>query len=241
MEHSAFVEDPFGRVYRSIPQIWATILRDDGDARARRIRDLHRDIKGTDDAGARYHALDAETFWWAHATFTWEMLRSIQLFHRRQLTVVEREAFYAETVEWYGRYGVSMRPVPSDFVAFAARFRDVCDKELELTPAAAYAVEIARSGRLGLPLVPDWVTTALRPGLRPAGRALAFGCLPTRLRERMAIPWTAGDRRSLLVLRRVVQTGGTVVPSSVNQSALRFSLRQIGSRTRDERYQLTAR
>lgn len=237
MEHSAFVEDPFGRVYRSIPQIWATILKDDGDARARRVRDLHRDIKGTDDTGARYHALDPDTFWWAHATFTWEMYRSVQLFHRRQLTAAEREVFYAETVEWYERYGVSTRPVPANYVAFTTRFREICHDVLEITPAAAYAVDIADKGRLGLPLMPPGVMRALRPLLRQPGRALAFGCLPSAVRTRMDIPWTAADRRALVLLRRVVETGGRVVPSSVNQSALRFSLRQVGARTRHERYQ----
>lgn len=35
---SDFFEDPFGRIYRSIPQIWATVLAPDGRQRARRIR-----------------------------------------------------------------------------------------------------------------------------------------------------------------------------------------------------------
>ena len=62
MEHSAFAQDPFGRVYRSIPQIWATILTPEDDAR---VHHPHE-----------YHALDPDTFWWAHATFTWQMFRS---------------------------------------------------------------------------------------------------------------------------------------------------------------------
>jgi uncharacterized protein (DUF2236 family) len=219
MEHSAFVADPFGRVYRSIPQIWSTILKPDGAERARRVRDLHRDIKGRDDTGAPYHALDPDTFWWAHATFPWEMFRSIQLFHRRQLTHDERAAFYDETVEWYARYGVSMRPVPADLAAFERRFAEICDDVLELTPAAAFAIRIARKGP-------------------PPGRALVFGCLPRAVRERMEIPWTRNDRVAFSALQLAVQTGGRVVPISVNQSALRFSLRQVGARTRHERFAL---
>lgn len=67
---SDFFGDPFGRVYRSVPQIWATVLAPDGAERARRIRDLHRSIQGTDASGRPFHALDPETYWWAHATFT---------------------------------------------------------------------------------------------------------------------------------------------------------------------------
>jgi uncharacterized protein (DUF2236 family) len=241
MEHSAFVEDPFGRVYRSIPQIWATILTPEGAERARHVRDLHRDIKGDADGGDRYHALDPDTFWWAHATFTWEMFRSIQLFHRRSLAVNEREALYAETVEWYARYGVSMRPVPDDYNAFERRFVAVCRDELELTPAAAYAIDIAARGKLGLPLIPATAMRMIQPVLRQPGRTLAFGCLPAYVRQRMGIPWSANDRRALGLLMTVLQTGGSFVPSAVNQRAMRFSLRQVGARTRKERYQLPTR
>src|SRR5438874_9708586 len=72
-QHSAFFSEPWDRILRSIPQIWATILADDGEERARGIRDVHRSIKGVDGQGRPYHALQPETFWWAHATFTWEM------------------------------------------------------------------------------------------------------------------------------------------------------------------------
>jgi uncharacterized protein (DUF2236 family) len=236
MEHSAFVQDPFGRVYRSIPQIWATILTAEGDDRARHVRELHRDIKGALDDGAKYHALDPDTFWWAHATFTWEMFRSIQLFHRRQLSVNQKEDFYAETVEWYERYGVSTRPVPADYDSFVRRFVEVCTDELEMTPAAEYAVAIAARGNLGLPLIPPRAMRLIRPMLKSPGRAIAFGCLPKYVRDRMRIPWTSSDRRAFTLMATTVQTGGSLVPGRVNRRALRFSLRQVGARTRHDRY-----
>ena len=77
-EHSAFFDEPWDRIHRSVPQIWATILAPDGDERATTIRDLHRDIKGTDRHGQRYHALNPDTFWWAHATFTWEFFQTVR-------------------------------------------------------------------------------------------------------------------------------------------------------------------
>ncbi|MEY2470407.1 MAG: hypothetical protein QOF21_3105, partial [Actinomycetota bacterium] len=235
MEHSAFMDDPFGRVYRSIPQIWATILTPDSDMRARHVRDLHRDIKGTDETGARYHALDPDTFWWAHATFTWEMFRSVELFHRRQLDAREREVLYAETVEWYERYGVSSRPVPPDLAAFELRFDEICRDVLELTPSAAYAIEIAATGRLDLPLIPNRIVRAVRPALKEPGRAVTFGCLPGELRRRMSIPWTRTDRQTFSLLTATLRAGGSIVPNGINRRALRYSLRQVGSRTRHER------
>ena len=52
----------------------------EADERGRTIRDFHTEIKGTDDHGRRYHALDPEIFWWAHATFTWEFFRAHELY-----------------------------------------------------------------------------------------------------------------------------------------------------------------
>ena len=116
-DHSNFFDDPYDRIYRSIPSIWRSIFAVDdaaGDREGRRIRDFHPDIKGVDHHGNRYHALDPDVFWWAHATFTWEFFRARQLYFPRPLSRPRQELLYAETVTWYRRYGVSDRPVPPD-------------------------------------------------------------------------------------------------------------------------------
>src|SRR3546814_20580729 len=82
-EHSAFFSEPWDRIHRSVPRIWATIFADDADQRGRNIRDLHKGIRGTDPHGRRYHALDPDTYWWAHATFTWEMFQPADTWDHR--------------------------------------------------------------------------------------------------------------------------------------------------------------
>ena len=143
-EHSNFFDDPFDRIFRSIPYIWGSIFAEDEDqgaARGRQIRDFHPDIKGTDHQGRRYHALDPEVFWWAHATFTWEMFRARELYFPIPLRRSEKERLYAETVTWYRRYGVSDRPVPRTYAAFCARFEEICRQDLELTPAVQWVLD----------------------------------------------------------------------------------------------------
>src|SRR5579872_3738071 len=167
-DHSAFFEDPFDRIYRSVPQIWATIFAPDGEHRGRELRDVHRAIKGTDHHGRRYHALDPETFWWAHATFTWEIFRSVELFHRRALSEAQAEQLYAETVTWYRRYGVSTRPVPADYDDFRTKFSEACRKTLEMTPAAQRALSYRLSDIPGQPWGPLPLQGLLRPIAAPA-------------------------------------------------------------------------
>ncbi|WP_301323491.1 oxygenase MpaB family protein [Actinomadura rupiterrae] len=242
-EHSAFFDAPFDRIHRSVPQIWATILAPDGPERARVIRDLHRAIGGVDEQARRYHALEPETFWWAHATFTWEIFKSVEAFHPETLTAEDRERLYAETVAWYSRYGVSMRPVPADHAAFRSKFWHVCAERLELTPAAARALEIAQYGSDTVTLMPVGGAVIERAGRLVAERPLrliTFGCLPPIVRDRFDIPWTALDQARFSALALAHRQGYRMVPSGLNQRALRGMLRYIGAQTREDRYQPAA-
>ncbi|HEX2314094.1 MAG TPA: oxygenase MpaB family protein [Thermomonospora sp.] len=242
-EHSAFFEAPFDRIYRSVPQIWATILAPEGDRRARAIRDLHHGVRGVDEHGRRYHALDPETFWWAHATFTWEIFRAVELFHPDAPSAEDLERLYAETVEWYARYGVSTRPVPPDYAAFRSRFWHVCARELELTPAAARALDIARHGSQTLSLVPAGPAALERPAqflLERPLRIITFGCLPRIVRDRFDVPWSVADQARFSALALAFRQGLHVMPGRLNHWTLQRMLRYVGAQTRDQRYRPAA-
>jgi len=231
-EHSDFFDDPFNRVYRSFPRIWATILTDDdeGARRARAIRDVHRDIKGVDEAGRRYHALDAGTFWWAHATFTVGIIDAHDRFNHRRPGPRRREALYAGSVRWWERYGMTSRPVPADLAAFTAEFERVAACELELTPAAARAVDIALHGRRFELVMAPWPVRAVakRAAATPA-RLLAIGCLPAVVRDRFAIPWSAADQAALAVLSTALRQFGRVIPGPVNRWTFEQATRRMGA------------
>lgn len=235
---SDFFDDPFGRVYRSIPQIWATVLSPDGAARAIKVRDVHRSIKGRDSTGQSFHALDPETFWWAHATFTWEMFEARRLFYRRPLRPDQVDALYAETVSWYQRYGMPMRPVPPDYASFVSKFERVCADELAMTPAAQRVLSMAQAGEWRPPLIH---ANFKDPLTRSAGRAAVIGILPPSVRERFGIPWTRADQRYLERIAFVVTNTFEALPPKVHRVALRTGLGVIGRWTREERYVPEAR
>jgi uncharacterized protein (DUF2236 family) len=237
VEHSKFFSEPFDRVYRSIPQIWATIFEPDGERRGRVIRDLHGSVKGVDPSGQRYHALDPETFWWAHATFTWNIFRSVELFYGHQLTESQLEQLYAQTVTWYRRYGVSERPVPADYQGFQEKFHSICREKLELTPAATRALEIGEHEPPALPFVPSRLSSALGTITLPLAKVLVFGCLPEEVRTRFDIPWSRIDAVELEVMRRAVRQGFALVPGPIHARSFRDVQRFIGARTRERRLQ----
>jgi uncharacterized protein (DUF2236 family) len=226
LEHSDFFGDPYGRVFRSLPRILGAVY-DGPEAAAttgREVRDIHRTIKGVDGEGRRYHALDPETFWWAHATFQYMAEQVADRFDRHRLTPDEREQLYQEGVEWYRRYGVSDRSVPSDRAAFQEKWHYYCAEVLELNPAAEWVLNSLRRPVLSAePLLPPQLTL-LRPLAKTAlarhsvfrvVRVCAFGALPPVVRARFGIEWSAVDAIALDGLELAVRNAWPIVPESV--------------------------
>lgn len=189
-QHSNFFDDPWDRVVRSVPQILGVVYSTEGEKLAHRVRNYHRPIRGTDHLGRRYSALAPETYWWAHATFQHAVEQVADRFDAHRLSAEERQDLYLDGVEWYRRYGVSMRPVPPDHSSFRAKWDRYLDEVLELTPAADRVLDMVLHGRSkSVPFLPGW-TRGLQPVVvMPVLRLTALGGLPERVRQRFSIPW----------------------------------------------------
>jgi uncharacterized protein (DUF2236 family) len=242
LEHSDFFGDPYGRVFRSLPRILGAVYDGpDADATGKEVRDFHRSIKGVDPEGRSYHALDPETFWWAHATFQYMAEQVADRFDDHRLTAVEREQLYREGVEWYRRYGVSDRSVPPTRAAFGEKWDTYCAEVLELNPAAEWVIDTLRHATLSAePLLAPQLAF-LRPLARipPVRlsvfrllRIAAFGGLPPVVRERFDIPWCAADAVALRSLELGVRRTWPLLPGAV-----RWQPRALAGweRTRDAR------
>ncbi|MDT5305885.1 MAG: hypothetical protein QOE48_1555, partial [Mycobacterium sp.] len=80
-EHSILLREPLQRVARSVYPIMGVVY--DGNRAARtgaQIKQYHHTIKGVDATGRRYHALNPETFYWAHATFFMLVIKVAEYF-----------------------------------------------------------------------------------------------------------------------------------------------------------------
>jgi uncharacterized protein (DUF2236 family) len=189
-DHSDFFTDPWARIVRSTPQILGVIYSPDPEVIAQRIRSYHRRIKGLDHRGRPYRALDPSTFWWAHATFQHAAEQVVERYDARRLNAGDHESMYLDGVEWYRRYGVTMRPVPPDYPAFLAEWARYCAEVLELTPAAERAIDMALHDRsMKLPFLPTWSRPFHSVVVTPLLRLTAIGGLPATVRERFSIPW----------------------------------------------------
>jgi uncharacterized protein (DUF2236 family) len=205
-EHSNFFEDPWDRIVRSIPQIMGIIYDPDPEAIGRRVRDYHRPIRGVDGAGRPYRALTPETFWWAHATFQHAAEQVADRFDHRRLDPAEREDLYLDGVEWYRRYGVSMRPVPADRAAFGLVWDGYLTDVLEANPAADRAIDMALHGRAtDVKFLPRWTRLVQPLVVTPVLRLSAVGGLPEVVRRRFSIPWRLDEEIEYRILQLVVR------------------------------------
>lgn len=134
-DHSILLREPLQRVARSVYPIMGVVY--DGDRAAEtgeQIKSYHKTIKGVDAEGRRYHALNPETFYWAHATFFMLIIKTAEYFCGG-LTEADKQQLFDEHVQWYRMYGMSMRPVPSSWEEFQAYWDRKCREELEINKA----------------------------------------------------------------------------------------------------------
>ena len=172
LDHSVFFSDTAARVKRSLPPIFMTVYGADDDT-GHRVRDFHHQIKGLMPAGQgkaeRYHALDPDTYYWAHATFVEQVLYFADTFVKR-LTDAEKQQIYLESKTWYRRYGVSERPMPADYAEFERYWDHMLDRRHDRPPDREIRCRIcdqgvpAPQGRVAAGVARD------RPGVQPASR-----------------------------------------------------------------------
>ncbi len=198
LDHSVFFSDTAARVKRSLPPIFMTVYGSDGQHPGQQVRDFHVDIKGAIPPGTgkavRYHALDPETYYWAHATFVEQVLYFADTFVKR-LTDEEKEQIYLESKTWYRRYGVSERPMPADYAEFQRYWDHMLDDVMIAHPTAKYGVGYVTKGFPCPKGVPPVVWRLVSVAFNPLAAFLTTGGLPPRARALLGLPWSERQER----------------------------------------------
>ena len=216
IDHSNVFENPMQRLIRSAGPILGVIYDEDGEATARWVRDQHPPIRGRDAQGRRYHALDPETYYWAHATFFESQIATQELFGT-PLTAAEKEQLYAESITWYARYGLTMRPVPPDYQAFQRYWQTMLEDVLEPTSIARAAVRTTRDLPAPHPAIEGVMWAAARPLISRGGPWLTRGTLPPQAQEMLGSSWSRADQLALDGLCSFVRTTWPIVPTAMRQ------------------------
>lgn len=213
-EQSILLREPLQRVARSVYPIMGVVY--DGERAAQtgaQIKAFHTTIKGVDADGRRYHALNPETFYWAHATFFMLILKTAEYFCGG-LTEAEKRQLFDEHVQWYRMYGMSMRPVPETWEDFQEYWDAKCRDELEINRATLdiFSIRIPKPWFVLMP-TPVW-DQLFRPVVG-AQRWIAAGLFDPTLREKAGMRWTPGDEVLLRIFGKLVELAFVAVPDEI--------------------------
>jgi uncharacterized protein (DUF2236 family) len=187
LDHSVIFNDTLGRAKRTAPPLMNTIYSEDPREWGRRVRDFHKPIKGSVSDGSRYHALNPELFYWAHATFVDQVIYNTDTFIRR-LSDAEKERIFDEGKVWYSLYGVSDRGQPQTYADFVAYWADMLERFVP-HKTVLYGTGYIRKGIPGPRRVPKPIWKILSAPLNAYTRLVLVGTMPPQMREVCELAW----------------------------------------------------
>nr|WP_018161599.1 oxygenase MpaB family protein [Smaragdicoccus niigatensis] len=193
LDHSMAFTDPLGRGRRSAPPINKALYAEDAEQWGRTVRDFHKSIKGTISDGSRYHALNPELYYWAHATFVDEVITMTDTFIRR-LSHEEKSQIFEESKVWYSRYGVSSRSQPQNYDEFVEYWNDMLTRFVP-HKTILFATGYIRKGVPGPRGIPRPVWNVVAAPLNLFIRNVIVGTLPDEMKAACELPWSEAQER----------------------------------------------
>ncbi|MGL6234789.1 MAG: oxygenase MpaB family protein [Segniliparus sp.] len=154
------------------------------------LRNYHKSIKGDMPNGRAYHALNAETWYFTHATFFENIYRASDLgVLRKPLTWEEKEQIFEESKLWYSLMGVDDRVQPETYAEFEQYWQRVYDTQLFRNKMSDYNFVAARGGQFDKLVAPRYrkLFRVFAPAVQALVRVMTVGPLEPALREKMQV------------------------------------------------------
>ena len=180
-QHSAYLDDPLGRLQRTAGYVSALTFgtREHADAAVAQVRAVHRHVNGIDPVtGKRYSAADPDTMLWVHCVEVHSFLAAYRAY-ARPISASDQDRYLAEQVVAAELIGIPYRRVPANVAEFREYFADV-RADLRTSPEAEAAIAFVR--RPALPSLPVALRILLQPSFLIMGEA-ATALVPRSLRE----------------------------------------------------------
>jgi uncharacterized protein (DUF2236 family) len=218
-EHSVYKTDPYGRLWRTSKSVTRQVYGGVASAEeGQRLIRMHADIKGTDDQGRRYHALNPEAYLWVHATMFETYLLFLNDFGPG-LTEAQEQQLFEEWRRMGLLIGVKESVLPrtqDEFWSMWARVEDTLENN--------YVVQdLLHTAPRKPPYAPlpqaffDWLA---RPLLRRQREVIAVTVSP-ELRGRFGLPTpTPRTQRRVRAMMRRSRLVGHHLPDFVRLAVL---------------------
>jgi uncharacterized protein (DUF2236 family) len=227
-DHSNYKNDPWGRFESTVTSLQVfTLGGPRAAAEAQRLRDYHKQIKGTGFHGERYSAMSPEAYAWVHLS-NFDTLMEFQKRFVGPLPAAQWEQLYAETKQVGRLLGLRDRDMPDDIPAFRAYVDDVIRTRLQDNATVREFLDSVELNDVPPPsrLMPKPLWNALKPLGRTLLRDCLVGTLPPRMREKLDLPWTPEDQRRLDRLCTVVRRVSAATPPRVLHYPIAYRARR---------------
>ncbi|MGH3644773.1 MAG: oxygenase MpaB family protein [Mycobacterium sp.] len=216
------------RHQRSHEYIYGSVYDAPEDAKkyGLKTRNMHKSVKGTLQDGT-FHALNAETFYFAHVTFFYHLLIIVteQLYFSGSMPRAMKEQIFEESKEWYSLWGVDDSPQPDTYDDFEQYLENIERNHLVNSQVTQVMLEQFMERRLA----PRWWPPVMKKFVWPwlAGRRqVVVNSYPPHVQELFQLEWTPEDeeishrfmhmyRRSYAVLERLLPLKFFYLPIAV--------------------------
>jgi uncharacterized protein (DUF2236 family) len=220
LDHSAYAEDPFGRVYRTVMamSVFLAGTTHEVNAMARHINRLHATVTGTINQGSAgrhpvgepYTGMDPDALLWVQVSFVDSMLSAYQSFVG-PLSEAEREQYWQESLRYARRLGLTDAVLPASYAAMQAYLRQaIASGQVAVSPGARTVAQTV----LYPPL--PWY----RQRLWGIVRLITSGQLPPDLRRGYGLRWTWADRLAFKLTAGTLRLLRWLFPGKLGRSVL---------------------
>lgn len=223
-EYSNYAEDPWGRLVRTLDYTYVTVY---GGPRlaaetGRRVRELHKRIKGERPDGVRYHALEPEAYAWVHAT----LAQAIVAGHRAFGRPMRRETLGRFWSQWrdVGRLvGVRERDLPETWDGFGDYFDGMVRERLEDNDVVqGVLVTLTRPAAPPIPGLGEGAWRVASLPLARLGALATVGLLPPLLRRRFGLEWGRAKQAEFRALCAAARSATPLMPAGLRNTGPRY-------------------
>jgi uncharacterized protein (DUF2236 family) len=176
----------------------------------RRVREIHKQIRGVDWRGEPYNSLEPKAYAWVHATLYYAGFRARDLF----VGPASREFREGAYAEWRGLgrlVGVRWRDLPEDLDEFNQYCEEMIANTIGWTPATDEVLETIQARPIAP--YPFLRSRAGQLATFPVYRALSLataGLMTPELRERLGVSWSRANQAELSSIAAASRAAGKV-------------------------------
>lgn len=198
---SNFKNDPWHRLREITKSGEAYIFsgRDAGLEEGRRLRELHRDIKGIDNNGKAYHSLNPKTYGWVHLIFLDSIITMHQLYGE-PLSRREQQELFLQWQEGGRVFGLRDKDMPRDIDEYYLYYNYMIQAELEYNDVIDFILDVDKAAPENpLKYLPEFVWQLIWKPLSRITRDYVMYALPPKYREKISEhqAWSELDQKRM--------------------------------------------